>query len=129
VVLAEAVARLEESASHHGLANETSTGELQKIAKIIYNLAGTYGNAELQFVAANLLDSMQAMRARGVSCTAPVEVHARAARLFASGGTRVSPAGVGAVLDQLKGMVQHLQLQQPCSSENCKRCPAARVSR
>ena len=123
VVLAEAVSRLEET-SHHGQVNETVTGDLQKIARLIYNLAGTYGNTELQFVAANLLDSMEAMRTRGVSCTAPVKVHARAARLFVA-DNKVSPAGTGAVLEHLKDLTGHLQLQRPCSPENCKRCPAA----
>ncbi len=125
IALAEEVARLEKSASQDGRGDETAVGDLRKIARVIYNLAGTYRNAELQFVAANLLDSMEAMRDRGVSCTAPVEVHARAARLFAAAGDKVSPASTDAVLKQLKGMTEHLQLQRPCSPENCARCPAA----
>lgn len=98
--------------------------EIRRAAASVFNLAGTYGYPLLQGVAANLLDALDAMRERSVSCGAPVAVHGRAARLFAPDAQAPEAKGGQAVLTQLRGVVEHLQLQQPCSAENCRACPA-----
>jgi hypothetical protein len=98
--------------------------DVEHIGKVIFNLAGTYGYAGLQWVAVSLLDLLSVMRERNLFCIAPVSVHAQAARLLAPGMPELPRQNIEYILAELKKVTGHLQLQKPCGPESCKCCPA-----
>jgi hypothetical protein len=121
-VLSRDIDWLDREALRQNHLSKSSLGQMRRRAAAIYNLAGTYGYSRLQQVAVSLLDCLEAMRERKLSCAAPVTVHTRAARLLAPGSTVPDEAAV-LMLENLQQVVSHLRLQDPCSSENCPNCP------
>lgn len=99
--------------------------ELAILSTVLFNLAGTLGQGCLQAVAASLYDLLLVMTERGLNCTDPVIVHARAAQLLAPGMPPLPEAQGKQLLAQLKDIIAHFRDKpDPCNSKACPTCPA-----
>lgn len=117
------IAALANSATRH--LSDDGAKELAVLSTVVFNLAGTLGKSCLQAVAASLYDLLQVMGERGLNCTDPVIVHARAAQLLAPGMRPVSEAQGKQLLAQLKDIIAHFRDKpDPCNSKACPTCPA-----
>lgn len=96
------------------------------LAGVIYNLAGAMGYDCLQLICASLSDLFVAMSGRGIRCSDPILVHARAALLASPGMPPLPDQVQRELLNNLKNVVGFFQAHpDPCAKTQCGACPGS----